>query len=126
MRALLIFWHAYNLERGFDGGVIELSTNGGTTWIDLGTLMITNGYSSYSVYNETISTGFGSPIGGRRAFSGDSAGYVEERGLILSSFAGQSVLLRFDNASDRSLLRVGWTMDNVRVASSTPWIALGT
>ncbi|MBK7202795.1 M36 family metallopeptidase [Candidatus Amarolinea dominans] len=125
VRALLIFWHAYNLERGFDGGVIELSTNGGTTWIDLGALMIANGYSSYSVYNETISTGFGSPIGGRRAFSGDSAGYVETR-VDLSSFAGQSVLLRFDNASDRSLLRVGWTVDDVRVASSTPWIALGT
>ncbi|MFZ1466139.1 MAG: hypothetical protein WAV60_19005, partial [Anaerolineae bacterium] len=31
-----------------------------------------------------------------------------------------------DNASDRSLLRVGWTVDDVRVTSSTPWIALGT
>lgn len=118
-RALLIFWHAFDLERGFDGGVVELSTNGGATWTDLGSLMTATGY------NSTISTSFGSPIGGRRAFSGDSGGFVETR-VDLSSLAGQSVLLRFDNASDRSLVWTGWHVDDVQVLSATPWSALGT
>jgi Zn-dependent metalloprotease len=118
-QSLLVFWHAYNLETGYDGGVIELSTNGGFTWADLGAQIIQRGY------NQTISSSYGSPIAGRRAFSGDSGGYIETR-VDLSSFAGQRALIRFYNASDSSIARVGWYVDDVRVVSSTPWTALGT
>ena len=60
------FWHDYDLEEGFDGGVIEATTNGGTTWTDLGPNITAGGYDA------VISTAWGSPIGGRQAWTGTS------------------------------------------------------
>src|SRR5262249_14827401 len=62
--AQLSFAHRYDLEddsptsptRGYDGGVVEISTNGGTSWTDLGAQMTQNGY------NHTISSAFHSPL----------------------------------------------------------------
>ncbi|MDJ0839286.1 MAG: hypothetical protein QNK37_22400, partial [Acidobacteriota bacterium] len=60
--ALLQFFHWYNTESSFDGGVLEISTGG--AYSDVGAANITeNGY------NSTISTNFSSPIGGRQAWS---------------------------------------------------------
>lgn len=119
LQARLTFWHAYNLEQRYDGGVIELSMDGGSYWVDLGDYILSNGY------NETISTGYNSPIAGRRAFSGNSNGYVETT-VDLSPFSGRSVYLRFRNASDSSIARVGWYVDDVRLSARTPWQAVGT
>ena len=54
---VLSFWHSYDTESGYDGGVVEVSTNG-TTWVDLG------GNSTQNGYNGSISRSFGSPIAG--------------------------------------------------------------
>src|SRR5262249_13821365 len=76
----LTFRHNFNLEAsdedpnlGFDGGVLELSTDGGNTFQD-----ILAGGGSFAIggYNRTISTDRGSPIAGRRAWSGNSEGFV--------------------------------------------------
>lgn len=110
--AELHVWHDYNLETGYDGGVIELSTDGGTVWQDLDTYMTQNGY------NSTISGSFSSPIAGRRAFSGDSNGYIETV-IDLSSFAGQSALIRFRLATDTSVADEGWYVDDVSISAAT-------
>ncbi len=61
--AFLHFRHAYSFESGpfayYDGGVLEYSSNGGTTWSDAGPLFTHNGY------NATISPSFGNPLAGR-------------------------------------------------------------
>ena len=31
----LKFWHRYQFEDGFDGGAVEVSTDGGATWVDV-------------------------------------------------------------------------------------------
>ncbi|MCW5853436.1 MAG: carboxypeptidase regulatory-like domain-containing protein, partial [Anaerolineae bacterium] len=115
---VLAFWHRYILEAnrdaaalGYDGGVVELSNDGGTTWQDLGLLMTQNGY------NTVISSGFGSPIPGRRAFSNDSRGWLQTR-VELSSFYSQTVLLRFRLANDSSDVWDGWWIDDVTVGRS--------
>ncbi len=104
----LSFWHTRGLEPGFDGGVVEVSTDGGTTWNDIGAASFTeNGY------NATISNVFGSPIGGREAFSGTSP-YVRSV-ASLAAFAGQSIHIRFRAATDSSVAGDGWTVDDVQI-----------
>lgn len=107
----LIFWHDYNAENTFDGGVVEISTDDGATWIDLGPQMTENGY------NGTISTSFGSPIGGRMAFTNDSGGFIKTT-VDLSSFDGESILIRFRFATDTSVADEGWYVDDVYIVDA--------
>lgn len=64
------FLHRFNLESGFDGGQVQFRTNGGA-WETITQDLITG-----VTYGSTISSGFSSPIGGQRAFSGTSLNYA--------------------------------------------------
>ena len=119
----LTFRHNFNLEAsdtdpnlGFDGGVLEISTDGGNTFQDIiaaGGLFVVGGY------NRTISTDRGSPIGGRQAWSGNSDGFittvVDLGNLVLTDWR-----LRWRMASDNSGSGEGWRVDTVRVVSCLP------
>jgi hypothetical protein len=112
--AQLTFRNNYDLEAGatvgFDGGVLEFSTNGGSTWTDViagGGSFVANGY------NRTISTGFGSPIAGRMAWSGNGGGYLTTTVNLPAALAGQSVLFRWRLATDSSVSDVGWRVDGI-------------
>ena len=107
----LSFRHSYITELDHDGGVVEISTDG-LTWEDLGPLMTLKGYDT------TIATGFGSPIGGRAAFSGNSGGYIETL-ADLSSYTGQAVHIRFRMTSDSAVSSLGWYVDDVALLEST-------
>ncbi len=100
------FWHTYNYENFYDGGVIELSTDGGTSWADIGGL-ITSGNG----YNTTLSSG--NPMGAREAWSGGSIGAMEEVTVDLSSYDGEAVNIRFRIGCDYSVGGVGWYIDDV-------------
>jgi bacillolysin len=108
----LRFNHAYAFEDSgvalYDGGVLEYSTNNGTTWTDAGSLITDNGYTG------TLSTSWGNPLGGRQAFGRESNGYISSR-ANLSSLAGQSVRFRFRIGTDDSVDDYGWFVDDVRV-----------
>ncbi len=104
----LSFWHKRGLESNFDGGVVEISTDGGATFADIGEAAFTE-----NPYNATISGSFGSPIGGRRAFSGTSE-YVRSV-ASLDAYVGQNILVRFRTATDNSVAAVGWTVDDVEI-----------
>jgi hypothetical protein len=108
--------HAFSLEAGFDGGVIEISTDAGATWTDVSLLGVTPGYT------RTISTAFQSPIAGRMAFSAASAGFPARTLLTLdfgTRFAGQSVLVRFRLATDNSVAGTSWNIDDIDVSGIT-------
>lgn len=60
------FYHRYNTELTWDGGVVEYSINGGTTWLDAGPYFTENGYPS------AISQYSGTSIAGKAAFTGNS------------------------------------------------------
>ncbi len=109
----LTFWHTYAMESGFDGCVIEISTNGGSTWIDLGP-KITQG-----AYNGTISNNYNSPIKGRQAWTGGSIGTETEVIVDLSAYDTQTVQVRFRLACDTSVSSTGWYVDDVVIMSST-------
>lgn len=115
----LQFFHTYNLEAesnstGYDGGVIEISVNGGA-FSDVGAANFTkNGY------NKTISPSFGSPIAGKPAFSGNSGSYIESI-VDLSSLIspGDNFRIRFRQANDdgNSTTVTGWSVDDVRICT---------
>ena len=113
---VLSFWHSYNLESGYDGGVVEASLDG-TTWTDIGTNATQGGY------NATISSSYSSPIGGRRAFSGNSGGFIQTQ-IPLTTYAGQNIYIRFREADDNSAAATGWFVDDVSVAQQ--WVTIGT
>src|SRR5207247_1147373 len=76
--AQLTFRRNFNFEAssedpglGFDGGVLEYSTDGGNTFHYVPSSSFVNGG-----YNRTISTDRGSPIAGLQAWSGNSEGFV--------------------------------------------------
>jgi subtilisin family serine protease len=113
--ARLRFWHTYRLESsgigttGYDGAVVELSTNDGNDWIDLGPQIVEGGY------NSTISTIYQSPIAGRPAWSGGSLEEMTRVIVDLSPWVGQRVRLRFRIACDNSFGSTGWFIDDVAV-----------
>ncbi len=104
----LTFWHNYNTESGWDGGVVEISTNGGTTWTDLGPLMTINGYNN--------SVGGTNPIAGRPAFSGNSGGFIQTT-VSLLPYANQNALFRFRMTSDDNTAATGWYVDDINISS---------
>jgi bacillolysin len=116
--SFLRFDHAYGFERvsttqNFDGGVLEFSTNGGSTWADISGLPVDVGY------NGSIITGFGNPLAGRAAFVSESNGYRATR-ANLSSLAGQSVRFRWRISTDNTGAGRGWFIDDVRIYSCLP------
>lgn len=109
----MYFWHLWSFESSlptlYDGGVVEYSTNGGSTWTDAAAL-----YSAGAWYTGTLSSSFGNPLGGRSAFGHVSRGYTATR-LDLASLAGQNVKFRFRIGTDSSTGADGWLIDDVRI-----------
>lgn len=106
--------------KNFDGGVVEASTDGGTTWIDIGTKATKNGY------NGTIETGTGSTIAGRQAFTGTVAKGKTDTAIDLGSLVGKDVLLRFRLASDEAGASEDalWIIDDVKVTIPEKSVAI--
>ncbi len=110
--AVLSFWHTYKIETGYDGAVIEISTDGGATFTDLGSL-ITAG-----IYNGTIASGWGNPIAGRPAWTGGTIGVWSQVSVDLSVYAGQAAIIRFRMTSDNGTAKLGWYIDDVSIIGS--------
>lgn len=106
--AYLRFEHDYSFESTFDGGVVEYSTDGGTTWIDAGSIIINNGYTG------TVNNSYGNPLGGRLAFVNTTGTYTASR-LDLEFLAGSNVQFRFRIGTDSSNGALGWDIDNIQV-----------
>jgi hypothetical protein len=113
-KALLHFQHGFRFDFGaarYDGGVVEIKV-GDTPWKDLG------GRFTHGGYHGRIAKGRGNPLGGRRAFTGDSLGYGASR-INLSEWAGQDVRIRFRIGTDSSVGSHGWYIDDVRIYRCT-------
>jgi hypothetical protein len=116
--ARLTFRQNFNFEAsadpkvGFDGGVLEMSTDGGNTFQDI---LAVGGSFVREGYNRTISTGRDSPIAGRQAWSGNSGGFVT---TVVNLPTIQTVgRLRWRMASDNSGSGEGWRIDTIKVTS---------
>jgi subtilisin family serine protease len=115
--ARLTFRQNFNLEAsdtnpnvGFDGGVLELSTDGGNTFQDI---VAAGGSFLIGGYNRTISTDRGSPIAGRPAWSGNSGGFITT--IVNLPLVQTDVGLRWRMASDTNGSNEGWRVDTVNI-----------
>lgn len=105
--SLLSFWHKYDFETGYDGGRIEISTDGGTTWNNAEQYIFQNSY------NSVMSSG---PWGnGEKVFSGSTGGQFVNTLINLVPFNGQSVKIRFRVRTDTGNPGTisGWFMDDI-------------
>ncbi len=101
----LSFWHWYNMESTYDGAVVEISTDGGTTYNDIGAANFTkNGYNDIM----DITT----LLGVRPAFTGSSNGFIKSV-VNLTPYANQTVKFRFRNTTDNGTAVEGWYVDDI-------------
>ncbi len=107
------FWNEIYAHDFMNGGVVEVTTDGGQSWEDAGP------YMSGFVYNETI---YGNSIlNGRNAFSGfGNYGYTN---IDLSPFRGKKIKIRFLYATSDSTVAFpdggsGWVVNEISLAAS--------
>lgn len=112
------FRHRFDTEPGWDGGVLELSLNGGAFQdiITSGGTWVTNGY------NGVLGTGTNNPLNGRNAWSGGSGGFITSTVIVPASAVGQNVQFRWRFGADDNTVGAGpnpgWYIDNVSVVSN--------
>ncbi len=107
----LDLWSYFSTESTFDGWVVEYSTDGGNTWTDVGA----GGWALNGYNVAAISATFSSPIAGRPAFSGVATTWTERIAAIPAN-PGDSVIIRFQMASDTSVSNTGVWLDDICVA----------
>jgi hypothetical protein len=113
------FKHRYSFEAGnWDGGVVEVSNDGGATWN-----LTPGGYPGFT------NAGTSAPIGaGRPAFVGRNAGWPNfiTTTLNLGTYANQTIQIRFRVGADESTGAPGWDVDDITVngLTNTPFTAI--
>ncbi|MDQ3713287.1 MAG: hypothetical protein M3388_13865, partial [Acidobacteriota bacterium] len=120
----LIFRHAYNTEGGFDGGVLEIKIGEGN-FQDI--LAAGSSFQTGAYREEPLSSEFGNPIGGRRAWTGLSAGSATNPTFISTEINlpvvayRQMVQFRWRHGSDRVFAAEGasgWWIDTIQVTDN--------
>ncbi|MGP0584165.1 S8 family serine peptidase [Paenibacillus timonensis] len=87
--ATLLFDQWFEIETNYDNGYVEISSDGGNTWNELGKFShSTNGKQWSPVYYN------------------------------LDAYAGEQVKVRFRLTTDGSVVKAGWYIDNVQVLSA--------
>ncbi len=120
----LKFWNAQDLESSsggcYDGGIIEISTNGGSTWTQIpdSAMPPTNQYSG------VVSSSFSNSLAGLEAWCGDPAPYANYI-VDVSAYAGQNAQFRWRLGTDSSVSQPGWDLDDVMVQSCEVPTAVG-
>jgi hypothetical protein len=112
----LSFFHIFNFEPGYDGGVLEVSTDGGESWQDAGPLMLIGGYDGH------VTEASNNPLGSAFAWTArGKAGVFSQVVVDLSDFAGKQIKLRFrggfDNASGIKDGFTGWFIDDIQITA---------
>jgi len=107
---VLTYWQTYNIEYKWDGGIVEISTDG-TGWFKL--IPTGGGYP-------TRIQGDSSSILGDYAFSGPSGnrvmtGWHQVTINIPSDYWGMNVYIRFHFVSDWSVNYYGWYIDDILI-----------
>ena len=114
----LTFRHQFNLENTYDGAVLEININGGgfADVITAGGTFVSGGYIG------PISSAFASPIAGRQAWTGNSAGFITTVVTLPAAATGQPTVLRFRTADDNSAAATapnGWWVDTIHLSFAT-------
>lgn len=106
---VLRFWHDYATQKGFDAGTIEISSDGGTSWINADSYIFKNPFVGKVDYNTFT-------LPNIRGFSGSSNGYIQSF-VDLSAFNGTDfhVRFRFGANATESVRQINWSIDNLEI-----------
>ena len=115
----LSFWHTFAFETNgsdcFDGGTLEVSTDGGGIWS-----VVPDGNFTAGLFNGTVDNTFANPIGGKRAWCQGTVGAMTQVTVDLASFMpATDVKLRWhegDDVSDTAAEPNGWFVDSVTLS----------
>src|SRR5205823_10526933 len=116
----LRFQHYYNLETasgnvGYDGGVFEIKIGNGA----FQDILDAGGSFAGGGYNKIIASGYGNPLAGKQAWSGDSGGFTSAVVNLPMAALGQLVQFRWRCGSDSSVGMSGWYVDSLVIGSLT-------
>ena len=103
----LQFWTVWDLEATYDGGIVQVSTNGGSTWT---TLTPTGGYPNTITHPDNACPALPS---GTAAFSSDDQFTWLQKTVNLAAYAGQAIRLAWRFGSDSGVNGEGWYVDDV-------------
>lgn len=107
--AQLSFWTWYEIEDLWDFGFVQISTDGGSTWISLANDDTTSDHDP-SAHPDVIANLPG--------FTGSSGGWVQET-FDLSAYEGESVLVRFLYVTDWATELTGFFVDEIAVTDTS-------
>ncbi|WP_367870389.1 MBG domain-containing protein [Luteolibacter sp. Populi] len=114
---VLEFSHAYTLQAGLDGAVLEATRSGNGVWFDL--LKSSEVTVESGNYNSFIADGVNSTLENRAVWSGNSAGFVTTRIRLPSYWAGTSFGLRWNLVCNSDTVALtGWNLDDVKLSST--------
>ena len=99
----LSFWTKWDIETGYDCGVLQISTNSGSTWIAL------TGTLTKAASGNGKQTPAGTPI-----YDGARLTWTQET-VDLSSYTGQQIKLRFALWTDAGTNKDGWYVDDIAI-----------
>ncbi|MCK5378572.1 MAG: S8 family serine peptidase [Acidobacteria bacterium] len=105
----LQFWNWQEIEDRsggcYDGGILEISTDSGSSWTQLEAQLVTDPYDG------PVSTG-SNPLGGLNAWCGDPQDWLESV-VDLDAYAGQTIRFRLRLGTDSYVGHEGWYIDDV-------------
>jgi choice-of-anchor B domain-containing protein len=106
----LTFWTGWDIEPAYDGGIVEVSTNGGASWTRL---TPAGGYPNTITHsgNACVAMPSATP-----AFSSSSQLTWQQKTVDLAAYAGQTVRLSWRYGSDGGVDREGWYVDDIAVS----------
>lgn len=120
----LQFMHAFSIEAGFDGAVLEISTNGGASWTDLGPSIREGAYNGGVARNVATNA-----IAERACWTGPQTTMTRVT-VDLRDFPG-SKQVRWRFSADNAIPSSFWFIDDVRflelgglpvpLSAETPW-----
>ncbi|MBK7477999.1 MAG: M36 family metallopeptidase [Haliscomenobacter sp.] len=114
-KPVLRFRHQYTTETTYDGGVVEVSLNGGVTWSPIPDSLIFRVPYARPLYNNA----FG--VATQKGFSGQSPPGFQASYADMRPYAGKPIRLRFrfatneDAAGRGSSFLPGWYIDDVEL-----------
>lgn len=101
-RATLRYWTKWYIEASWDFGMVEISTDNGTSWNHL--------IGQYM----TPASGQGVQTTGLYGYDGTQSNWVQET-IDLSMYHGQQIQIRFRFASDTWVTEDGWYIDDIQL-----------
>jgi immune inhibitor A len=101
------FWTDYTIEELWDYAFVEVSTDDGTSWVQLPDM---DGITTNDDPNGRL-VDFG---GLQNGITGDSGGWIQLR-FDLSAYAGSTIKLRFRYATDAAFVERGMFVDDIAI-----------